>query len=282
MTTPPLAPILAHLRAAPQRTGSIVVTIFGDAVMPRGGTLWLGTLIEILAGMEIGPGVVRTASARLVAEGWLARSRLGRNSFFRLTAPGDARFIAAAAKIYGAPGGAGEALLHFLLAERATPRASLIAAGFAPLTGDLWVSPRPPDGATGLGFAAHLEGGVARALAARAWPLAELADAYNGFVAAFAPLDAALAAGDVPSGRAAMVARSLLIHEYRRVRLRDPALPLALLPEDWPGRSAFTLCARLYRALLAPSERWLDAHARSDTGKLPPPDATLAARFGGS
>lgn len=33
----------------------------------------------------------------------------------------------------------------------------------------------------------------------------------------------------------AFTARILLIHHYRRVVLRDPLLPSALLPADWPG-----------------------------------------------
>ena len=41
--------------------------------------------------------------------------------------------------------------------------------------------------------------------------------------------------------------RTLLIHEYRRVLLRDPRLPAALLPLDWPGAAAFALCRDFYR-----------------------------------
>jgi phenylacetic acid degradation operon negative regulatory protein len=40
--------------------------------------------------------------------------------------------------------------------------------------------------------------------------------------------------------------RTLLIHEYRRVLLRDPNLPEALLPAGWPGLQARALCESLY------------------------------------
>jgi DNA-binding transcriptional regulator PaaX len=37
----------------------------------------------------------------------------------------------------------------------------------------------------------------------------------------------------------AFVVRTLLIHKCRRVLLRDPRLPAALLPLDWPGAAAY-------------------------------------------
>ena len=43
---PPLARIIQQLKREPSRTGSIVITVFGDAIVPRGGSVWLGTLLE--------------------------------------------------------------------------------------------------------------------------------------------------------------------------------------------------------------------------------------------
>ncbi|MEQ9248824.1 MAG: PaaX family transcriptional regulator C-terminal domain-containing protein, partial [Nitratireductor sp.] len=40
--------------------------------------------------------------------------------------------------------------------------------------------------------------------------------------------------------------------------LRDPGLPMALLPKDWPGEEARTLVREVYRRLMEPSENWLD------------------------
>jgi phenylacetic acid degradation operon negative regulatory protein len=38
---PPLARIVQQLKREPSRTGSIVITVFGDAIVPRGGSVWL-------------------------------------------------------------------------------------------------------------------------------------------------------------------------------------------------------------------------------------------------
>lgn len=77
----PLEPVLAHVRAEPSRTWSIIITFFGDAIVPRGGTIWLGTLFVFFKAMAVGESVVRSAVSRLAAEDWLCRTKVGRNSF---------------------------------------------------------------------------------------------------------------------------------------------------------------------------------------------------------
>ena len=104
-----------------------------------------------------------------------------------------------------------------------------------------------------------------RALAARAWPVTRVGAGYERFVQMFSNL-AGKAAELAPLD--AMATRVLLIHEYRRVVLRDPCLPTALLPPDWPGAAALGLCAGLYARLAPASERWLDTKPNG-SGPLP-------------
>src|SRR5262249_60917524 len=84
----PLTEILRHLRAEPSRTWSVIITVFGDAIVPRGGSVWLGTLVRFFAALGINDGVVRTAMSRLAAHGWVGRRRVGRHRFFYLTQDG--------------------------------------------------------------------------------------------------------------------------------------------------------------------------------------------------
>ena len=81
---PPLQRIVDQLKGEPSRTGSIIITVFGDAIVPRGGSVWLGTLLEFFQALDIDGGVVRTAMSRLAADGWFEREKVGRNSFYRL------------------------------------------------------------------------------------------------------------------------------------------------------------------------------------------------------
>jgi phenylacetic acid degradation operon negative regulatory protein len=119
-----------------------------------------------------------------------------------------------------------------------------------------------------------------RRLLSESWPLERTADAYQKFMKTFEPLRGWIGRGEQLADADAFTARILLIHHYRRVVLRDPLLPTALLPVDWPGRAARTLCGEIYRALLPGSEQWLDRHASNESGALPKAGAELARRFG--
>src|SRR3978361_431101 len=96
----PLARIIEQLKREPSRTGSIVITVFGDAIVPRGGSVWLGTLLEFFKTLDIDSGVVRTAMSRLAADNWLERHKIGRNSFYRLARKGRQTFDAAVTHVY--------------------------------------------------------------------------------------------------------------------------------------------------------------------------------------
>src|SRR2546430_17192560 len=80
----PLARIIEQLKREPSRTGSIAITVFGDAIVPRGGSVWLGTLLEFFKMLDIDSGVVRTAMSRLAAEGLVARKQVGPHTFLRV------------------------------------------------------------------------------------------------------------------------------------------------------------------------------------------------------
>src|ERR1700747_3468476 len=89
-----------------------------------------------------------------------------------------------------------------------------------------------------------------RRLLSESWPLERTAAAYLKFLKTFAPLSDWLGRGGALSGIDAFTARILLIHHYRRVVLRDPLLPNALLPKDWPGHVARKLCGDIYRGMI--------------------------------
>jgi phenylacetic acid degradation operon negative regulatory protein len=272
----PLDRIVEQLKREPSRTGSIVITVFGDAIVPRGGSVWLGTLLEFFRGLDIDSGVVRTAMSRLAADGWIERCKVGRNSFYRLVKKGRQTFDVATAHIYDPPPldwtGRFELLLIPASEDRDAAREALKNAGFgSPLPG-VWVAPSgvpvPERAVSAIRLEVSAEDDSGRRLLRQSWPLDRTADAYAKFIKAFEPLRAWMERGTL-SDADAFTARILLIHHYRRVVLRDPLLPSALLSADWPGRAARKLCGEIYRGLLPASERWLDANASNENGPLP-------------
>jgi phenylacetic acid degradation operon negative regulatory protein len=284
----PLARIIDQLKREPSRTGSIVITVFGDAIVPRGGSVWLGTLLEFFATIDIDGGVVRTAMSRLAADGWLERHKVGRNSFYRLVRKGRQTFDAATRHIYDPQPsdwtGRFELLLIGKAEDRDAAREALKNAGFgSPLPG-VWVAPSgapiPEEAASAIRLEVSAEDDSGRRLLGESWPLERTADAYLKFMKTFEPLRGWIDRRERLSNLDAFTARILLIHHYRRVVLRDPLLPTALLPADWPGRAARQLCGEIYRGLLPASEQWLDQNASNEKGPLPIAGAELARRFG--
>jgi hypothetical protein len=86
-----------------------------------------------------------------------------------------------------------------------------------------------------------------------AWNLERLAGVYDGFVGRYQPVLDELradAAGDIDD-ESAFLLRILLIHDYRRLLLRDPELPDVLLPPTGPARRP-GCCARNSTAASSP------------------------------
>jgi phenylacetic acid degradation operon negative regulatory protein len=286
-----VADIIDELKRRPSRNWSIVITIFGDAIVPRGGSVWLGTLLDFFRMIDIGEGAVRTAMSRLASDGWLERQREGRNSFYRLTRRGEETFVVATRRIYGSRGPDWDGGFDAVILERngdngrEALRARLEEAGYGAVAPGVLVAPPGQETVPeidGEAISMRLSGDLeaCRRLAATAWPVREAARALERFVTGFSPLDTALARGGTLTDGQAMVSRILLIHEYRRLVLRYRQLPAELLPEDWPGEAALALCRRLYHGLLPQAEAWLDRYGRCQQGALPPADPAINRRFG--
>ncbi len=77
------------------------------------------------------------------------------------------------------------------------------------------------------------------------------------------------------------VLRTLLIHEYRKIVLRDPMLPDSMLPTPWHGHQAYQLCRDLYRALEEPARHYLDDRFETRAGRWPRANPDFFGRFGG-
>ena len=278
-------------RQSPLRAGSLLVTIFGDSIMPRGGAISLGSLIQLAMPFGLSERLVRTASARLAQEDWLEARRLGKRSEYRLSAGGRARFAQATQRIYGAPSAhwSGRWTLIVLpatpAAERHKLRKALEWQGFGELAGGVFAHPETPLQPAelpprALVFEADLASPATPALLVRlGWNLQDLAKRYQRFVQRFERVEAALRAH--PDPQTGFILRTLLIHEYRRLHLRDPLLPERLLPEGWPGIRAAALSRSIYGKVLPASETHLSAVASQIDGALPPADRSVQQRFGG-
>lgn len=276
-------------------------------MLPRGGCVWVGSLIRLLSPLGLSERLVRTAANRLVKEGWLRTECQGRRSNYLLTDAGRKRFGQAANRIYASSMPPWDRHWRLILLvgdldakERDRIRKALYWQGFGILGGDCCVHPNADlvsalDALAAEGLGAYVPrlmplqsaDGVRITstnnadLVRRAWNLDGLLAGYEGFLSTYRPIHGELCndGGIRASDEDAFLIRILMIHDYRRLLLRDPGLPDALLPHDWPGHEARRLCRNIYRRLLVPSERYLNAHLQLADGSVPAADASLAARF---
>ena len=260
------------------RAPAMIVTIYGDIVVPRGGVLWMGTLVEICARLGISETLVRTAVSRLVAADQLVGERDGRRSYYRLATGARTEFAAAARLLYGPQTVADGFLIHHVpgLSDEVARRSSLGRMG-----PDLYLRPRHPENAplSGLTFRADAikDGGLLADYAATLWNLQAFADEYRAMIDLFSPLMTALTRGETLLPADAVSARLLLVQVYRAVLLRDPRLPADALPRDWPGLAARRLFGGLYRSLSPLADAYIGAFCEGRDGILPAEtDETLA------
>ena len=285
-------------RQRPVRSGSLLITVLGDSIAPRGGVITLGSLIRLAAPLGLSERLVRTSVGRLAQDGWLSSNREGRQSEYFLTDHGRNRFAEATARIYREANETWDQNWTLLLLPpgdglRAL-REELLWLGFGQVRPGVLAHPSRSvsdtreqlaelgSKASVILLSAKSEGMEAdRALIDAGWDLAELARSYRRFLDAFAPVRESLASRVPPRPETAFVIRTLLIHQYRKIHLRDPLLPHSLLPEDWIGTHAYELCRSLYRAVFSAADEFVSAAAETLSGKLERPTRQTYRRFGG-
>ena len=285
------------------RAGSLITTVFGDAIAPRGGTVWVGSLINVMADFGISERLVRTSVFRLSRDGWLAVDQIGRRSYYSLTGEGSQKFEQATHRIYGEPRQAwsGEWCLVLLAGMNAEHkelvRKELGWQGFAVISSNVLAHPDPDMADLDallrrIGVARDLivmqghtigksRDSAMRDLVHRSWNLQDIDARYKSFARRFRPVLAATRKARQLDTRRAFQVRTLLIQEYRKVLLRDPLLPAELLPGNWHGRSAYQLCRNLYRKVYERADRFMGEEMETADGSLPPPSAEFYERFGG-
>jgi len=285
------SPIVARLLRSQNslRVWSLIITFFGDSIVPRGGEVWLGTLSQVMRGFGIDEQAVRAAVSRLAKDGWLARARLGRNSYYRLLENGNREFLVATDRIYGpgAPSFDGRVtVITGRRLDREPPKANdfLVKHGWGRMAPNVHCAfgKRTDGGALPEGFiriAGDISVADAKDLIGTAWDLATIDQAYRDFLQAFEILGSAGELAADPFD--ALLLRTLLVHAFRRVVLRDPMLPVDLMAANWPGVSARARAAALYRALSPAAELWLDDNAVDRNGGVPASVTAMPGRFAG-
>ncbi len=273
---------------------SVLVTVLGDSVLPVTKTLWLSSLFELAAPFGFSERLVRTSMFRLVSEGWVSNERVGRRSRYSLTLLAVRESEDADRRIYTADRAGWDRSWTFAVLDTPLMGASerdriarhLRWHGFVALGRGLLASPSvtvaslgeilslvEPAATVPMGRAEidELDRLVDGGFFADVFRTDDTEDAYRDFLARYEPwqdhdLDAAAPLD-------AYGLRTMLVHEFRRIRLRAPDVPVELLPPDWVGDCAYDVAADLYRRLSLPASSALSEILEVDY------PATMPRRF---
>jgi phenylacetic acid degradation operon negative regulatory protein len=297
--------LIRHFRRRPDASArTLLVTVFGDSVVPHGGEMWIGSLLRLVEPLGVSERLARTSLHRLVGEGLLVTRRHGRRSFYSVAPSAQHEFWEAERRIYHPRGGDpwdGRWTVvvetnGVALPSRAAIRQHLAWLGFGSLGSTVHICPLDrteelrellPD--LGLsGQVAVFRGEVPWALGLSDRDLARmitgelkaLEPAWRAFLRRFRPLAEAVAGdGEGVDGQSAFLSRTLLVHAYRRIVLREPELPAELWPPAWMGEAAYQVAARCYHALAGNAEAHLAMTYETARVPLPPLEPGYADRY---
>jgi len=284
--------LLQRMRDGNISSTALVVTFFCDVVTQHGGEIWLGHVIRVLAPLGINERLTRTSVFRLVQDGWLESRKQGRRSYYRLTQTGQNYYQRAARRIYSCHqpdwDGAWSLLFTSLVPEdkRDALKRGLSWLGYGQMAPGVYALPRSqPRTLDELLADLELKEHIAqmqahakdteslRSLVLSRWKLDDLQCLYKTFISLYSKGRNILDQQNLQDGHSMLLLRILLIHEYRRILLKDPELPAEMLPGSWEGHTARKLTAEIYRELSGKTMNWVnlelldtDAQAQATDG----------------
>lgn len=285
---------------------SLISTIFGDSVLHRGGNISLASLIQLLELFGFNDRAVRTSVFRLVKNDWLCSDKIGRTSFYRITDSSRSTYLQAEQRIYNDQMKEWDHYWDLILMSsldtenKALLKKELEWLGFANISTNLMAYPGSNRielqrllvdlnmseqvvvfKAETLQLFNNSVDTIGRMLRTN-WPIDELRQRYLQFLDIFREIGVLLMQeNEQLEPVQAFQIRTLLIHYYRRILLKDPALPLELLPTDWPAISARTLSMNIYKKVFEPADEYFLSVAATAEGPMPNATAHYWRRFGG-
>ncbi len=279
------------------QTQFVIFVLFGDVIVHRGGQVWTGGLLRMLAELGVTERAARSTLSRMRRKGWLKTERNGRHSLYTLTARGRRILEEGGQRIFEprlAEWDGRWRLVVYSLPEnkrrlRNDLRKRLAWQGFGRLAPGTWIAPhtRMADVKSLVDeLEAHafveifsglrLEGSDDHEIVERCWDLKSLNQQYARFISRWEPeYERCLRAqrhGDQLPAAECFAQRFWITHEFSPFPRLDPKLPTVLLPDGWLGDQAAQLFHN-YRAALTERANEFIADAFVD-----PNEARMAAR----
>lgn len=294
--------IKQHIKESNISCTSMVVTVFGDIVSQHGHWVGLSSLIQVLEPFGFNERQVRTSVYRLVQTDWLKVNKIGRRSYYCFTESATGHYEKAAKRIYLTEREDWDQNWILVLPisvpedKKEELRKSLLWQGYNTLTSGVYAHPSSDRFSLDevlyeLGIVSNVvvfnaktgdlnsQGAIKEIIKSR-WQLSELEELYQQFLNFYRPIYQKLSNEQV-TPLESFIYRAALIHDFRRILLRDPDFPNEMLPHGWVGNEAQDLVKRTYRALVKPSLAFIDEYIQNAQGIVPEATSKFFTRFGG-
>jgi phenylacetic acid degradation operon negative regulatory protein len=249
----------------------LIFAFLGEHVLDDDpGPIRASVLINVLDGAGIAAPATRATLDRLVASGFLERTRSGREILFSLTEHGSAVLREAAGRVRSFqpfdPVGSGWTLVTFSIPEeqrtlRHHLRSTLTWEGFAPLRDGLWLAPGEVDLVSALEplreelppnailafHAQELPGYPVAECVRAAWDIEAIRSEHLSFIETWEdPLST--------NASTAISTRAMLVADWLALLRVDPRLPREFMDAQWPASRSYETYHRAHAALLAESD----------------------------
>lgn len=232
-------------RSAP-RVWSLLVTMFGDLAVAPQARLSGATVNALTAAIGIKPEATRVALHRLRKEGWIESHRTGRQTRYGLTPLGRSQTEAAWPRVYGPPA---HGMAYLILEDPSAPVDLPVdkeAAVTLQIGARAFVTTSTDAREHQLRLPLEPERAIPKWVSDKLCP-PDLQSASQDLERRFGMLLNEIAFEDLDLLQSTAL-RCVVVHEWRRLVLRSPALPDALLSEGWHGpdcRAAFRQLSKL-------------------------------------
>lgn len=248
------------------RARSAVFDLYGDHLAPHGYWAPISGVITLLGSCGIAAPATRTAVSRITSQGWLEPSSRNAVRGYAATPLGRERLSEAWARIYRPAAAPWDGRWQVVVTDRPSDRgqrdrvaATLGYLGYGRIAPQTWLAARPSPELTtsldglGITYSAFTTSDLPDAprLVARTWDLTELSASYRAFTEDARQLRDRIRGTLSPEE--AYPVRAGLLHRWRKFLFVDPALPVEVLPQDWPGQPARDLFLEVADRLLPPA-----------------------------
>lgn len=235
---------------------SLLVTLFGDLAQAPEAALSGAAINAVMDGMGVKPDATRVALHRLRKDDWIESTRAGRTSTYQLTTHGRGKSQAANPAIYG-PGSDGDAAWLGLLARPRDRDTRDPDTWWLSSTAFVTTAADTPPGALRIPLSAAHEAPdwVQDALCP-----APVCAAAHLFLQRLEHIERHAGLGPGLDPLTVAIVRTLLVHAWRRLILKVPAVPAAALPTAWVGEACRVRVHAILDRIGAPEAATLSAH----------------------